>query len=237
VTVTYTPSQIGTEAVGIAYGDAPPFNIGDFLGTISMGAIQFTIPAPDQLNFRSLDLTLTPNAGGPGTGVLAVNLVNDINEAAWSATNLPSNQNTLVLYSATHTLTNGVAETIALNLGVTTPAPDQHVGGTATAMQVLGHSGFQGVVALVVTFLGSGVTMSFDQTACTLVGDEVPFLSGLPSGKPKLSRADWCPRCGVPLFREQLVEDGYTKTLVCPDCYDRAEQRYPPFKPPKEINP
>jgi len=231
VTVTYTPAQIGTENVGAGTWVTGVFGIGPL--ATNVGGIQYTIPAPNQLMFRSLILTLTPPIGGT-TGTLAIALCNDLNEAVFSNTNLPTNQATLPLYSAAHTFQAGVAVPITLNLGATELQTGAFVGGVESANQVLNHSGFGGNLALVLTF--TGVFTQF-ATSAALVGDEVPFLSGLPSSKPMVSRADCCPRCGTPMFREQLVEDGYTRTLVCSRCWDPAEQRRRRYVPPKEVNP
>lgn len=47
----------------------------------------------------------------------------------------------------------------------------------------------------------------------------VPELSGLvgPFGR---SRPDWCPKCGHASLRETWIRDGYTRQLVCVDCWD-----------------
>jgi len=194
---------------------------------------QFTIPAPNELLFRSLVLTITPTALG-GTGTLTVTIVDDIDEAVFSATNLPSTQATLPLYSGIHDTSTLTAIPITLNLGVDPLQTGNFVGGTESALQILGHSGFQGNVALIV--IHTGALCQFDRSP-TLVGDETPFLTGLPTTKRRYSSADFCPRCSRPIFREQLIRDGYTKGLVCSDCWDRDEERYPPYRPPKEINP
>jgi hypothetical protein len=236
VTVTYTPTQIGHDVGAVWFPAAPNFTLG--LGGFT-GGIQYTLPVfPGgtgcTLQYRSLTLTLTPTAAPGGTGTLTIALVNDVAEAAYSNANLPSAQTTIPLYSAVHTFVVATPVSFTFNLGVEQLQGDQHVGRLETPMQVLGHSGFAGNCALVLTFTNA---VSFDGTAAPLVGDEVPFLSGLPSHKRMLSRADFCPRCGQAIFRENLRPDGFTKTLVCGDCWDRAEQKYPPFKPPKEINP
>ena len=117
-----------------------------------------------------------------------------------------------------------------------------YVGGMESAAQVLGHSGFQGMIGLVFEYDEALVSVhgplapGNPALVPTFVGDETPFLTGLPTTKHRLSRADWCPRCGQPIFREELSPDGFTKSLVCADCWDRGEERYPRFVPPKEIN-
>lgn len=229
MTVTYTPTagQIGYDTVGVWAAGGPIVS-----NAPSTGGIQYTIPAPDQLLFRSLVVTLTPTAAPTPTGTFTIGLVNNINEPVYSNTNLPSAQTTILLYSAACDFSSLAATPFSLQLGVEQLQGNQYVGGIKSAMQVLGHSSFQGHIALVLTFTGD-VTFS---TAAPLVGDETPFLTGLPTTKRRYSRADWCPRCGQPIFREQLIRDGYTKSLVCSDCWDRAEQRYPMPRYPKEIN-
>ena len=148
-------------------------------------------------------------------------LVNDLDADQFEnvTPNLPSAQTTITVYSATHTFLPPRPDSFTLRLGVDPLQTGQYIGGTESAMQVIGHSSFQGVIALVLTFTGDVV---FSNTA-PLVGDETPFLTGLPTTKRRYSRADWCPRCGKPIFREQLIRDGYTKSLVCSDCWDRDE--------------
>ena len=160
----------------------------------------------------------------------------------FSNTNLPLDQNTITVYSAYHTFIPNTTVTFPLNLGVTELQAGNFVGGVETANQVLGHSGFQGVIGLVFTFTGVFVRFhcyiapSTVALRPTFIGDETPYLTGLPSNKPMQSRADYCPRCGQPIFREQLSKDGYTGTLVCADCWDPAERRQRRRKAGKEIN-
>jgi len=229
VTVTYSPAQTGTENIAGAAWVATTVAIGAAFN----GGYQYTIPAPNELLFRSLIFTITPTAGA-GAGTLGVELCNDLDEAVFSNTNLPSTQATISVYSAAVTLVVGTAQACTLTLGVEPLQTGSFVGETESAMQVLGHSGFQGNVALVVTWDG---TLSTFATTATLVGDETPFLTGIHSGKTRQSRADWCPRCGTPMFREHFIKDGYTKTLVCPSCYDPPVQRRRLVVNPKEVNP
>lgn len=230
MTVSYTPAQTGRQAVGLWANGAMVLN------PITLCGVQFTIPAPNELLFRSLTLSLTPTASA-GAGTTTIAVCSNINEGVFSNTNLPSAQATIQVFSALTTYTVGVTTTFSLNLGVDQLQSGNFVGGTESANQVLGHSGFQGNVALVISDDTTVTTFDIVASVPTLVGDETPFLTGLPTDKNRLSRADWCPRCGQPIFREQLITDGYTKSLVCRDCWDPGEQRVARFVPPKEINP
>jgi hypothetical protein len=234
VTVSYTPAQEGQEFVGL-WVNGVAVQVGLTGALPHTGGLQYTIPAPNELLFRSLTLIVTPTViAGVATGTFAVNLCNDVNEAVFTSVNRPTLQVVIPVYSAIHTFVLGTSVSIPLRLGVDPLQTGGFVGATESALQVLGNSEFQGNVALTLTFSGDSITFA---TGITLVGDETPFLTGLPTTKRRYSSADFCPRCGTPVFREQLIRDGYTKGLVCSDCWDRDEQRFPPFRPPKEINP
>ena len=245
MTVSYTPIDIGHEfPVGVTWLDmtATSMSLGAMPGPI--GGIQYIIPAPNELMFRSLILTLAPMVvGGTGVGTVEINLCRDLDLQPFSNANLPSNQDTISIYSAEHTFVVDTSVGFDLRLGANPLQTGSFVGGMDTAAQWLGHSDFQGVIGLTLTFDGDLVVFHCYLAPAnpllvpTFVGDEVPFLSGLPSNKAMSSRADWCPRCGQPLFREQLIEDGYTKGLVCSDCYDPPEPRGRRFTPTKEVNP
>jgi len=230
-TVAYAPAQVGSEDIvaGTWANGFPAVQTG-----VWGAGLQYTVAAPSELLFRSLTLSLYVTGGG-ATGVLTVGLCNDLNEAVFSNTNLPSAQNTYQVYSATHTFVLLDTVTIPLDMEAAGPPSGAFVGDVFDdPMRLLGHSGFQGNIALVLTFTGGLVT--FDITD-TLTADQEPFLTGLHTGSAKLSRADWCPRCGSPMFREQFVKDGYTKGLVCPSCYDPPTRRRRAWRPPKEVNP
>jgi hypothetical protein len=228
--------------IGAVWTDMTAANLG--VGNLPgpVGGIQYTTPAPNELLFRSLTLTLTPMVGG-GAGTFTVGFVTDLDLQPFSNTNLPSTQTTITVYSAAHTFVVGTTVTFPINLGVNELQTGNFVGGMETANAGLCHSGFQGVIGLVLTFTGAVTTFhsylapSVVALRPTFIGDETPYLTGLLSNKPMMSRADYCPRCGQPTFREYLTEDGYTKTLVCSDCWDPAERRERRRKPGKQINP
>ncbi|HUW12299.1 MAG TPA: hypothetical protein VM537_21415, partial [Anaerolineae bacterium] len=194
MTVTYVSAQAGNEIVGVWTTGAI---------TVSpvpvLGGAQFTIPAPNELLFRSLTLTLTPTVVA-GNGIFGIALCNDVDEAVFSATNLPSNQTTIPIYSAAHTFVALTPVTFALELGTPALQTGGFVGNTQSAMQVLNHSDFQGNIALI--FSDTAATVQFG-TSATLVGDETPFLTGLPTGKQRQSRADFCFPCSSPFHLPQ----------------------------------
>jgi hypothetical protein len=74
---------------------------------------------------------------------------------------------------------------------------------------------WNGVISLGLTNSSSTIL-----TDITLVSEELSTLTGLNTAKHRMSRPDHCPRCAKPMWREDLVKDGYTKSLVCEDCWD-----------------
>jgi hypothetical protein len=229
---TYSTAQTGYEQAGVWVDTG---NTNTTVQSTRTGGLQYTVPAPRELLFRSLQLNLSV-AGGvgfPTTGTFTVSLVNELNMGLFSNTNLPNSQLLIPVYTATETFSLGSTHTVLFDLEQSTTS--NTIGGWVTPGQVLQHSVFQGNIALVLTFTGTETT--FATASLGLVIDQEPYLTGLPTTRRRYSSADWCPRCGTPIFREQLIRDGYTKGLVCPQCWDRDEERYPPFRPPKEINP
>jgi len=238
VTVTYTSDQTGYDNGAAWFDPLIPWAMIVSTALGDTGGMTFNTPnVADNIMFRSLTLTLTPNAAPLGYGTFNIGLVDSLTVTAFSAANLASAQTTIPIYTETITAANpfqnGVARSFALNLGIVQPQTSPFMGNFRTAQQVLRHSGYNNELALVLTFTG---TVQFPASDGTLVGDDVPALSGLNTSKPKLSRADYCPRCGRTMFRENLVTDGYTRQLVCPECWDYGEVRRPASRPPKEIN-
>lgn len=242
--INATLSQLGSEfAVGAAWIDSTVQNltVGDLAGPI--GGLQFTI-TPNQYMFRSFVLTIVPMVVNAPAGTLTIDLINDIDLQPFSNANLPSNLNAITVWSGLPAFAVDTAVSFTFDLNPDNPPTGGFVSTTfESPLQVIGHGSFQGVIGLALTYVDGGVTNFHSYLAPSntawipaLVGDETPLLSGLPTTKHRLSRADWCPRCGQPIFREQLITDGYTKSLVCSDCWDRAEERYPRYVPPKEIN-
>ena len=232
---TYSYQVIGREwPVGVAWW-AGTFMLGDAFGLV--GGVQFYL-APNERLYRSMTLTMTPTvAAGVNTGIVTISMCSNPNDfTVFDDLNLPSNQPTIQLYSGAHTFAVGVQSTFTLGLDVDPLQAGSFVGSFQTPMQVIGNSSFSGNFALVVTY-DSALAVTLDVATVALTTDETPYLSGLPTTKHRLSRADFCPRCGEAIFREQLRPDGYTKTLVCSKCWDPAERRYPRRPPLKEVNP
>ena len=231
MTVAYAPSQAGYEDIvagtwtdGVPAVQTATYNAG----------FQFSVPAPSEVLFRSLVLTLDCTNAVSVSGTLTVGMVDELNGAVFSNGNLPSAQTLIPVYSATETIVLGNSITVTFSLDAPSPATGGFVGNSLdTAARLLGHSDFQGKVALVLSFTGGLGTFTGNES---LVVDTVPFLTGLLSTKTMQSRADFCPRCGSPMFRERLVKDGYTKSMVCPSCWDPPEVKRRPWRPPKEIS-
>lgn len=235
--VTYTAIQVGYESVGAWTGGA--ITIGAF-GVVFTGGVQFTLPAPNQRLWRALTVNFQPLVNpvpNPLTGTLNVDLVNSLDEPPFGVANLPTNQTVMRVYSWPQTIVDTYPFSANLGLNFCSHAnPDQFVGQAEQALQVLGHADFQGTMALVITLDAAGV-VAINPTNITLDSNEEPWYTGKPTDRSRLSRADFCPRCGTTLFREQLVRDGFTGALVCPRCYDPPERIRRAWVPPKEINP
>lgn len=249
MTISAVSSQMGTEFLGV-WTDWPAvgLNLNDIPGPVV--GLQYTIPT-DQL-WRSFTLTITPwddppPAGDP-TGLLTVNFCRTPAMQPFDNANLPTTQPGLVaVYSEQTTFVSDTPIEIPISFEIDQLQVNSGMGNfdDDSIMSTIRHELFNGTIAFTIAWedataalLHSGVAPTSGALTPTLVGDNTPALfSGLPTGHHRLSRADSCPRCGTPIFREQLVRDGYTKSLVCKDCWDRDEERYPPFKPPKEINP
>ena len=68
-----------------------------------------------------------------------------------------------------------------------------------------------------------------DMTMRAEVLPELTGLDGLQYNRAQ-SRVDRCRKCGLPSLRQEWVRDGYSKLLVCPNCWDpkqRDEDRQP----------
>jgi hypothetical protein len=237
--VTYNNTQVGTEAAGawfstiLAVGQLPP-------AITAISGMQFTVPAPNEILIRSVEIHMTADAfipAGPteATGDLTIGMVNDINLQPFSTANLPSGLELVSIYTIPEiTFVAGVESVILFDMEPNVSLVSEFTGGFNTAPQVFGHSGFQGVMGLVFSFSGIVTTFTLDPV---IVIDQEPFLTGLRTGKQMQSKATFCPRCGTPTFREYLVKDGFTKSLVCTDCWDPPESRGRRAVVPKEINP
>ena len=251
MTINATLSQIGREFfVGTTWLDSV---IGPAAATMDdapgpIAGLQFTVPT-DQL-WRSFDLTITPYDNGvvDRTGTLTVNFCRTPAMQPFSDTNFPSTQPGLIeVYSEEITWIPDTPVEIPIPLTIDQLQTNSGVGNfdSDSIMSTIRHELFNGTIAFTLLWADAGIfsihspMAPYTQTLLpTLVGDNTPALySGLPTTHHRMSRADSCPRCGQPIFREQLVRDGYTKSLVCSECWDRAEERYPLPKHPKEINP
>lgn len=251
MTISATLSQIGREWAG-TWGDELIGPAGatmtDAFGTVA--GLQFTVPT-DQL-WRSFDLTITPYDPPPPaadvTGTLTVNFCRTPAMQRFSDTNLPQGQPGLIeVYSEEITIVGDTPVEIPIPLTIDQLQTNSGVGNfdSDSLMSTIRHELFNGTIAFTLSWADANIfvihsPMAPFSTALlpTLVGDNTPALfSGLPTGHHRQSRADSCPRCGTPIFREQLIPDGYTKTLVCKGCWDRGEQKYPLPKHLKEINP
>jgi len=65
--------------------------------------------------------------------------------------------------------------------------------------------------------------IEFSAASATAVTEAVPLPTGWmhpPGPTWAVGRADLCPRCSMPIHRGQLVRDGYTRSEVCPSCWD-----------------
>lgn len=102
-------------------------------------------------------------------------------------------------------------------------------------MALLGAELWDGVLSLL---LVSEDTSTFTVLVGDLSLETVWNFTGHNTSRPRNSRADLCPKCGGPVFREQLVMDGYTRILVCQDCWDPPDLTGRSRKRPiREINP
>ena len=78
------------------------------------------------------------------------------------------------------------------------------------------------------TLYGTGRTplarpIEFSLISATTTTEAVPLPTGWmhpPGPTWGVGRADLCPRCSMPIHRGQLVRDGYTRSEVCPSCWD-----------------
>lgn len=86
---------------------------------------------------------------------------------------------------------------------------------------------WRGKFALALEYTGVGIpTVSLVErgtTLPTLTVEPYPAFTGFEGHVEAQSRADRCPRCGIPSLRETWAVDGYSKTFVCPDCWDPAD--------------
>jgi len=70
----------------------------------------------------------------------------------------------------------------------------------------------------------SPITSSPSSFVSTLVLTVDPQFTGLSGPVEARGRADECPKCGGKSTRDTWTRDGYTKMMVCPECYDEEDR-------------
>ena len=70
----------------------------------------------------------------------------------------------------------------------------------------------------------SPTTSSPNSFVSTLSLTVDPQFTGLSGPVEARGRADECPKCGGKSTRDTWTRDGYTKMMVCPECYDEEDR-------------
>lgn len=172
----------------------------------------------------SATLTLTAGLGQAG-GTLTVYVVPETHPAAFSNSRLPNTLSEVQVGSlATGAITGG--QTLSIPLTIATLTPYHRA------------SGFQGAMAFSVHWAATSaqtlLLTEFPNTGMpTLVTEELPEITGLEGPWKAEARADRCPKCGTLSTRDTWVRDGYTKMMVCPNCWDPVDDTGR-FRPSRE---
>lgn len=182
---------------------------------------------------ESAELRVTFLAGGgAGSGPLHIYAWRMLrpHQEAFSSTNLPSTQDTLLLATHTPTSPTSTVEDIPLDV--------DGLNGIVRAADYRGDIGI--MLTSEAATLGSAAVVQFSETGpgararLTLNYSTIPFVTGISVNKPLLHEPQdvvaRCPKSGRLMPREEMVPDGYLGgTLVCPEEWD------PPDLPVKQL--
>ncbi len=208
-----TMTQLGTSD-GSAWTDNDPITI----TAATLGACRFG-PVELGVNEVLTSMVLTLTTVATATPTLTVSGIPDKPELAeWSTSNLPNPQRRIQAVEAYRIASPGGVLTLSLDPGI--------------FISLQRNSDWNGYFSLV-----------FKSTASILIQvDSLAVETTAASWKPSLadteshqSRPDLCARCGQPVWRENLIRDGYTRTLVCEDCFDPPEIPIPSSRPPRRL--
>lgn len=196
--------------------------------SVPTAGLMFQIPTAPTLHTMVLRLVID---SPPSVLPLDMQLRTELDPGVFSGSNFPESGDRLAL-----TYIEASDTTIDLGFGgVDTPFSNSNFRTVAYYLSREGHSGK--VAFSIASSVATGHIIDINNTK--LLVETVGELSGLEGSieAGKLSRPEFCSRCGHPVFRQDLVKDGYTRTLVCQDCYDPTERRPVRLRRVREINP